>query len=81
MTPTRPDEDANPPDAREATRAALGNRLRNRLALAVVTLAAVVAFVLVPDVRLQYAAALVAFTVWMAWFVAAAVDWLGRADF
>lgn len=69
------------PDARAATRAALGDRLRNRLALAVVSLAAFVAFVLVPDPRLQYAAALVAFTVWMAWFVAAAVDWLGRAEF
>ncbi|MWG34601.1 hypothetical protein [Halomarina oriensis] len=81
MTPTRPDEETPPPDAREATRAALGDHLRNRLALAVVTLAALVAFVIVPDVRLQYAAALVAFTVWMAWFVAAAVDWLSRADF
>ncbi|MFC5971551.1 hypothetical protein ACFPYI_09430 [Halomarina salina] len=69
------------PSARDANRAALGDRLRNRLALAVVTLTAFVAFVLVPDQRLQYAAALVAFTVWMAWFVAAAVDWLSRADF
>ena len=69
------------PDARAANRAAFGDRLRNRLALAVVSLAAFVAFVLVPDERLQYAAALVAFTVWMAWFVAAAVDWLSRADF
>ncbi|MFD1513297.1 hypothetical protein [Halomarina rubra] len=69
------------PNAKAATRAALGDRLRNGLALAIVTLAAFVAFVAVPDERLQYAAALVAFTVWMAWFVAAAVDWLSRADF
>jgi len=50
-------------------------------ALAGVTALLVVAYVLVPHPIVQYGAWLVAFTVWMAWFVLTFVEWLSNADY
>jgi hypothetical protein len=40
----------------------------------------VVAYVLVPDPTVQYAAWLTVFCVWMAWFVAYGARWLYRTN-
>jgi hypothetical protein len=37
--------------------------------------------VLVPHPVARYGAWLVVFTIWMVWFVAAAVEWISKADF
>jgi len=66
--------------ATDALRAALGDWRRNGLALA----AAAVAFAAAASVGsapAYFGAALVAFCVWMAWFVLTVIDWIGRADF
>ncbi|WP_254544295.1 hypothetical protein [Halomarina pelagica] len=66
--------------ARTALVTALGDRRRHLVALALVAAAFGVAAVLASSVA-YYAAALIAFAVWMGWFVLTAVDWLDRADF
>lgn len=67
-------------DSRAALAAALGNHCRNLLALGAIGLAFLAAE-LVGGSPARYGAYLVAFAVWMAWFVLAAVDWIARADF
>lgn len=67
-------------DPRTAFAAALGNHRRNLLALGVVALAFLAAE-LIGGSPARYGAYLVAFAVWMAWFVLAAVDWIAHADF
>jgi hypothetical protein len=66
--------------ARSALVAALTDWRRNAAAAVLVVLAVSVAAVVASPV-VAYAAVLVAFAVWMAWFVWTAVDWLDRADF
>lgn len=68
------------PAARRALLAALGDRRRNLAALLLVCVALAVA-VSVESPLVRYGAALVVFTVWMGWFVLAAIDWLRHADF
>ena len=55
--------------------------VRNLVAFAVVAAAFAFAYVVYPDPGIQYAAWLVAFTVWMLWFVLNARDWIEQADF
>ena len=50
-------------------------------ALAVVTTFLGVAYAVARSPAVRYAAWLVAFAVWMAWFVTVARDWISRADF
>lgn len=54
-----------------------------RTLAAVVAVAALlaVAYLLVPHPMVKYGAWLVVFSIWMAWFVAAAREWISRADF
>ncbi|MFB6219291.1 MAG: hypothetical protein ABEH77_09005 [Halobacteriaceae archaeon] len=59
----------------------LGPSPRNLGALGAVAALAFVATVLVPHWSTQYGAALTAFVLWMAWFVATFVRWLDDADF
>jgi hypothetical protein len=59
---------------------ALTDRRRNLAALALVAVAVGLA-TLVGSGGAYYAAALTAFTVWMAWFVLMAIDWIRLADF
>ncbi|NEU56729.1 hypothetical protein [Halorussus sp. MSC15.2] len=59
----------------------LGPSYRNLAALAVVAAVLGVAYLLVRHPLVQYGAWLVAFAVWMAWFVAVAREWLSKADF
>lgn len=66
--------------ARAALVGALLDPRRHVLALAAVAAAFGFAVALASDVA-YYAAALVAFVVWMAWFVLTAIEWLERADF
>jgi hypothetical protein len=66
--------------ARTALVAALTDWRRNVTAFVLVAVAVSFAAVVASRVAV-YAALLVAFAVWMAWFVWTAVDWLGRADF
>jgi hypothetical protein len=66
--------------ARAALRAALADWRRHVAAAALVVAAfAVAGLFAAPTAR--YGAYLVAFAVWMAWFVLTAVEWLRRADF
>ena len=66
--------------ARGALAAALRNWRRHALAVGIVVAGFVVADVLGSDVA-RYGAVLLAFSVWMLWFVLTAVDWIRRADF
>ena len=66
--------------ARTALRAALTDWRRNLLAVGAVVLVVGAATIL-GSPGIQYGAVLVAFTVWMAWFVLTAIDWIRRADF
>lgn len=66
--------------ARAALRAALADWRRHAVAVAVVLGAFLVAELLA-DPTARYGAYLVAFSVWMGWFVLTAVEWLRRADF
>ncbi|WP_137287124.1 hypothetical protein [Halorussus salinisoli] len=59
----------------------LGPTYRNLAALAVVVALLGGAYFLVPHPLVQYGAWLVAFAVWMAWFVAVAREWISKADF
>jgi len=59
----------------------LGPSPRNLGVLGVLVALLFVATVLVPHWSTQYGAALAAFTLWMAWFVATFVRWLSEADF
>jgi hypothetical protein len=66
--------------ARAALRAALSDWRRHAVAVALAAGAfAVAELIAAPTAR--YGAYLVAFAVWMAWFVLTAVEWLRRADF
>lgn len=58
----------------------LGPTYRNLAALAVGGAIVAVA-VLAADPLVRYAAWLIAFAVWMAWFVTVAREWISRADF
>lgn len=60
--------------------ASLRNWRRHVAAAAVVLAGFGVAAVLGSDVA-RYGAVLLAFSVWMLWFVLTAVDWIRRADF
>lgn len=63
-----------------ALRAALADWRRHAVALALVVGAFATAELLGgPSAR--YGAYLIAFAVWMAWFVLTAIEWLRRADF
>jgi hypothetical protein len=66
--------------ARAALRAALADWRRHAVAVALVVVAFAVAETLA-DPTARYGAYLVAFAVWMGWFVLTAVEWLRRADF
>ncbi|UPV73598.1 hypothetical protein M0R89_13750 [Halorussus limi] len=59
----------------------LGPTYLNLAALAAVTALIGVAYVLASSPLVRYGAWLVAFAVWMAWFVAVAREWISRADF
>ncbi len=59
---------------------ALADRRRHLVAVALVAVAFGIAAALGSGVA-YYAAALIAFAVWMGWFVLTAVDWIDRADF
>lgn len=66
--------------ARAALRAALADWRRHAVAVALVVVAFGVAeLVAAPTAR--YGAYLIAFAVWMAWFVLTCVEWLRHADF
>lgn len=60
--------------------AALRNRERNALALGSALGVFAIAAVVGSPVA-YYAAALVAFCIWMAWFVTTVIDWISLADF
>jgi uncharacterized membrane protein YdbT with pleckstrin-like domain len=66
--------------AETALREALTDWRRNLAALAVVALMFGVA-ALTSSAGIRYGAGLIAFTVWMAWFVLTAIDWIRRAEF
>jgi hypothetical protein len=66
--------------ARTALAASLRSWRRHLLAALVVAVAVAVAVAVGSRVAL-YAAVLVAFAVWMLWFVLTAVEWIRRADF
>jgi hypothetical protein len=66
--------------ARAAAIAALGDWRRHAVAVTIVAAGFAVASV-VGVSGAYYSAALVAFTVWMAWFVLTAIEFLRRADF
>jgi hypothetical protein len=66
--------------ARSALAAALGNRRRHLLALGVVVAGFAAAAAVDTSVAF-YAAGLVAFSVWMLWFVLTTIDWIRHADF
>lgn len=79
--------EANSPRARVANNlggaavvAALKDWRRHALALAVIGVAGVAA-VLIGSREAVYAAGLIAFSVWMVWFVMTAIEWVKRADF
>lgn len=65
---------------RAALVGALADWRRHALALATVVAAFGVAAVVGSSVA-YYGAALVAFSVWMAWFVLTTIEWIRRADF
>ena len=54
---------------------------RNLTALVAVVAILATAYLLVPHPLVKYGAWLVVFSVWMAWFVAAAREWIANADF
>ncbi|USZ68807.1 hypothetical protein NGM10_03500 [Halorussus salilacus] len=54
---------------------------RNAAAVVAVAATLATAYLLFPHPLVRYGAWLVAFAVWMAWFVAAARDWIADADF
>lgn len=60
--------------------AALKDWRRHALAIALVGIAGVLAM-LVGTREAYYGAALIAFSVWMVWFVLTAIEWVKRADF
>lgn len=64
-----------------ALRVALANWRLHVGALAVIASAFAVAHWVVGSPSARYAAILVAFAVWMAWFVLTAVEWIRHADF
>jgi hypothetical protein len=66
--------------ARAALRAALADWRRHVGALAVVAAAFGVAAV-VSRPEAQYAAWLITFSVWMAWFVLTTIEWIRHAEF
>ncbi|MFC6941279.1 hypothetical protein ACFQE8_15120 [Salinirubellus sp. GCM10025818] len=66
--------------ARAALRAALADWPRH-VAAVVLVAGAFAAAELLATPSARYGAYLVAFAVWMAWFVLTAVEWLRRADF
>jgi hypothetical protein len=78
--PAASDRDAGGQPARVAAAAALSDWRRHALALAGVA-AGFLAAAAVGSNAAYYGAALVAFCVWMAWFVATCVDFISRADF
>lgn len=59
----------------------LGPNRRNLAALAAVGAVLGGTYALVPFRSARYGAWLVVFAIWMAWFVATAVQWIDRADF
>ncbi|WP_115862328.1 hypothetical protein [Halorussus litoreus] len=59
----------------------LGPNYRNLSALAVVIGLLGFAYVVAPHPLVQYGVWLVVFSVWMVWFVAAAREWISKADF
>lgn len=59
----------------------LGPTSRNLAALGVVAAVLGVAYFVASDPLVRYAAWLVAFAIWMAWFVVVAREWISRADF
>ena len=63
-----------------ALRAALADWRRHAVAAALVVAAFAVAELLAAPTA-RYGAYLIAFAVWMAWFVLTTVEWLRRADF
>jgi hypothetical protein len=63
-----------------ALRGALADWRRHAAAVALVV-AAFAAAELLAAPTARYGAYLIAFAVWMAWFVLTAVEWLRRADF
>jgi hypothetical protein len=63
-----------------ALRAALADWRRHAVALSLVAVAFVAAEILAAPTA-RYGAYLIAFAVWMAWFVLTVVEWLRRADF
>lgn len=66
--------------ARDALRAALADWRRHAVAVGLVVAGfALAASVGTPEAR--YLAALFAFSVWMAWFVLTAVEWIRHAEF
>ncbi|MFB6150900.1 MAG: hypothetical protein ABEJ40_03750 [Haloarculaceae archaeon] len=65
---------------REFLGAALGPTRRNAAAALAAAVPLFVAYVLVPGPLVQYGAWLVAFTVWMGWFVAAGADYVYGED-
>lgn len=54
---------------------------RNLTALVAIVAVLATAYLLVPHPLVKYGAWLVVFSVWMAWFVAAAHEWISNADF
>lgn len=68
------------PSARIDVASALVERRYHLAALATVVVAFGVAALIGTNVA-YYAAALLAFSVWMAWFVQTVVDWLRHAEF
>jgi len=59
----------------------LGPTSLNLAALTVVAVVLGIAHLSSPPPLVRYGAWLVAFAVWMAWFVAIAREWISRADF
>lgn len=63
------------------TRERLFDDYRTLTALVVVATLLLAAYVYHPTPLVQYGAWLVVFSVWMAWFVAKAAEWVSNADF
>lgn len=59
----------------------LGANYRNLSALVAVTVLLGFAYLVVPHPLVKYGVWLAVFAVWMAWFVAAAREWISKADF
>ncbi|MGM0590781.1 MAG: hypothetical protein ACQETI_03975 [Halobacteriota archaeon] len=54
---------------------------RTFVALGAVGAVLALAYLAVPNEVVQYGAWLVVFSIWMAWFVFTAVEWIANADF